>query len=117
MESRVRDSNGSKGDEHISKSDEMKIESLTKEDWEWLAGKIEVRQAFGMDSVVIIEKDRRLNLLTKGEVVMGEELSQKAYGGKFVHSPSMIENKEQNGRTGYILFQDIPDEPLVVWRD
>ena len=117
MESRVRDSNGSKGNEHISKSDEMKIESLTKDDWEWLAGKAEVRQTFGVDSIVIVEKDRRLNLLPKGEVAMGEELSQNTYGGKFVHSPSMIENKEQNGRTGYILFRDIPDEPLVVWRD
>ena len=60
---------------------------------------------------------RVLHLLPKGEVAMGEELSQKAYGGKFVHSPSMIENKEQKGRQGYILFGDIPDEPLVIWGD
>lgn len=95
----------------------MNIESLTNEDWEWLAGKIDVRQAFGINNFVIIEKDRRLGHIPKGKIAMGEELSQKAYGGKFIHSPSMIENKGQKGRVGYLLFGDIPEEPLVIWRD
>lgn len=82
----------------------MDIEKLTTEDWQWLVGKIEICQSFGVDFYKETEE-------------MIKELSQKAYGGKFKHSPSVIENREQNGRLVYVLFGDLVDEPMCILRE
>lgn len=96
----------------------MNIEKLTKEDWEWLVTKTQIWPSFGIDNVdYVVNEEGHITTTMRSFEEMAKELSQKAYGGKFIHSPSMIENKEQKGRRGYLIFGDIPEEPLIVWRD
>ncbi|KYC47632.1 MAG: hypothetical protein AMQ74_01662 [Candidatus Methanofastidiosum methylothiophilum] len=102
----------------------MNIEKLTQNDWELLAENKTVLMSFGVEEEEIIKKETRSSSSTsftttkiiKNGAQLGKDLSKKAYGGKFKHSPGIIESKEQIGQQIYVLFGDLIDEPMCILR-
>ncbi len=78
----------------------MNIEKLNKGDWEYLSKNKDVMMSFGI------------------ETENGELLSKVAYGGKCIHTPAIVNSKsETKPKTVYVLFGDVPEEPMVVFKE